>query len=84
MQHAKNIRNGFGVPIWFLTHDSNHQPVPFIHLVYQWSKHSFRVQDRLTCLLYTNIQAAVKASETISDWIQSRSIRNQSECRRQL
>jgi len=72
MQHAKNIRNDFGVPIWFSTHDNNHQPVPFVHLVYQWSKHSlrfdadpfltFRVQDRLTCLLYTYIQAAVKSS----------------------
>ena len=72
MQHAKNIRNDFGVPIWFSTHDSNHQPVPFVHLVYKWSKHSlrfdagpflsFRVQDRLTCLLYTDIQVAVKSS----------------------
>jgi hypothetical protein len=34
MQHAKNIRNDFGVPIWFSTHDNNHQPVPFVHLVY--------------------------------------------------
>ena len=59
MQHAKNIRNDFGVPIWFSTHDNNNQPVPFVHLVYQWSKHSlrfdadpfltFRMQDRLTC-----------------------------------
>ena len=40
MQHAKNIRNDFGVPIWFSTHDNNHQPIPFVHLVYQWSKHS--------------------------------------------
>jgi len=73
MQHAKNIRNDFGVSIWFSTHDNNHQPVPFVHLVYQWSKHSlqfdedpflsFRVQDRLTCLLYKDIQAAVKLSE---------------------
>ena len=72
MQHAKNIRNGFGVPIWFSTHDSNLQPVPFVHLVYKWSKHSlrfdadpflsFRVQDKLTCLLYNDIQAAVKSS----------------------
>ena len=72
MQHAKNIRNGFGVPIWFSTHDNNHLPVPFVELVFQWSKHSlrfdadpflsFRVQDRLTCLLYTDIQDAVKSS----------------------
>ena len=70
MQHAKNIRNDFGVPIWFSTQDINHHPVPFVHLVYQWSKHSlrfdgdpflsFRVQDRLTCLLYKDIQRAVQ------------------------
>ena len=72
MQHAKNIRNGFGVPIWFSTHDKHHQPVPFVHLIYEWSKHSirfdqdpflsFRVQDRLTCLLYSDIQIAVQLS----------------------
>ena len=72
MRHAKNIRNDFGVPIWFSTNDDNHQPFPFVHLVYQWSKHSlrfdedpflsFRVQDRLTCLLYATIQAAVQMS----------------------
>ena len=72
MRHAKNIRNDFGVPIWFSTHDNNHTPFPFVHLVYQWSKHSlrfdedpflsFRVQDRLTCLLYATIQAAVQMS----------------------
>jgi hypothetical protein len=72
MRHAKNIRNDFGIPIWFSTHDNNHQPFPFVHLVYQWSKHSlrfdedpflsFRVQDRLTCLLYATIQAAVQMS----------------------
>jgi hypothetical protein len=70
MQHAKNIRNDFGVPIWFSTQDINHHPVPFVHLVYQWSKHSlrfdddpflsFRVQDKLTCLLYKDIQRAVQ------------------------
>jgi len=70
--HAKNTRNDFGIPIWFSTHDDNHRPVPFVHLIYQWSKHSlwfdadlllsFRVRDRLTCLLYIDIQTAVKSS----------------------
>jgi hypothetical protein len=32
--HAKNIRNDFGVPIWFSTHDKTSQPIPFVHLIY--------------------------------------------------
>jgi hypothetical protein len=89
MRHAKNIRNDFGVPIWFSTHDNNQRPVPFVHLVYQWSKHSlrfdadpflsFRVQDRLTCLLYADIQAAVKLSADNfglnNKWFNTHSIR---------
>ena len=38
--HAKNIRNDFDVPIWFSTHDKTHQPISFVHLIYQWSKQS--------------------------------------------
>jgi hypothetical protein len=89
MQHAKNIRNDFGVPIWFSTHDNDHQPVSFVHLIYKWSKHSlrfdadpflsFRVQDRLTCLLYADIQIAVKSSATHfgldTEWFNTHSIR---------
>jgi len=89
MQHAKNIRNDFGVPIWFSTHDNNHQPIPFVELVYKWSKHSlrfdadpflsFRVQDRLTCLLYTEIQVAVKSSAAHfgfdTTWLNTHSVR---------
>jgi len=72
--HAKNIRNDFGVPIWFSTHDKAHQPVPFIHFIYTWSKHSmrldtdpflsFRVRGHFFCLLYSHIQTAVKSSAT--------------------
>jgi hypothetical protein len=70
--HAKNIRNDFGVPIWFSTHDKAHQPIPFVQLIYQWCKHSlrldtdpflsYRVRGHLFCLLYKHIQAAVKLS----------------------
>jgi hypothetical protein len=70
--HSKNIRNDFGVPIWFSTHDDSRRPVPFVHLIYQWSQNSvrfdadpflsFRVRDQLTCLLYSDIQTAVKWS----------------------
>jgi hypothetical protein len=78
MLHAKNIRNGFGVPIWFSTHDTERRPVPFVHLVFQWSQNairfdkdpflSFRVQDRLMCLLYVDIQAAVKSSNRLQNF----------------
>lgn len=67
-----NIRNDFGVPIWFSTHNDAHQPIPFVHLIYQWSKHSLRldkdpflsylVRGQIHCLLYSDIQAAVKSS----------------------
>jgi len=70
--HAKNIRNDFGVPLWFSTHDSTHRSVPFVHLLFQWSQNSirfdadpflsFRERDQLTCLLYNDIQTAVKRS----------------------
>ena len=58
---AKIIRNDFGVPIWFSTHDKAHQPIPFVLLIYKWSKHSlrldadpflcYRVRGHLFCLL---------------------------------
>ena len=34
MLHAKNIRNDFGVPMWFSTTDASGQSVPFMRLVY--------------------------------------------------
>ena len=79
--HAKNIRNDFGVPIWFSTHDKAQQPVPFLLLIYQWSKHSlrlaadpflsYRVRGHLFCLLYSHIQAAVVRR---SLWIKRRMV----------
>ena len=87
--HAKNIRNDFGAPIWFSTHDKAHQPLPFVLLVYKWSKHllrldadpflSYRVRGHLFCLLYSHIQAAVKSSAAhyglSAEWFNTQSIR---------
>ena len=87
--HAKNIRNDYGVPIWFSTHDKSQQPIPFVHLIYQWSKHSlrldsdpflsYRVRGHLFCLLNSHIEAAVKSSAAhfglSEDWFNTHSIR---------
>ena len=61
----KNIRQDYGVPIWFRTLDSAGQSVSFVHLVYLWSKNSKRNADNpflsfrrmgvLNCLLYSDI-----------------------------
>ena len=88
MLHAKNIRNDYGVPIWFSTTQSG-QPVPFVHLVYLWSKHSFRLDadhflsyrdaGTLRCLLYSDIQKAVKSAAKhfglSEQWFNTHSIR---------
>jgi hypothetical protein len=88
MLHAKNIRNDYGVPIWFSTTQSG-IPVPFVHLVYLWSKHSFRLDadpflsyrdsGTLKCLLYSDIQKAVKSSAKhfglSEQWFNTQSIR---------
>ena len=87
--HAKNIRNDFGVPIWFSNNDKAHQPILFVQLIYTWSKHSmrldtdpflsFRVRGHLFCLLYSHIQTAVKSSTThfglSAEWFKTQSIR---------
>jgi hypothetical protein len=88
MLHAKNIRNDFGVPIWFST-VQNEQPVPFVHLVYLWSKHSLRLDSDpflsyrnagiLKCLLYSDIQKAVKSAAKhfglSEQWFNTHSVR---------
>jgi hypothetical protein len=43
MLHAKNIRNDFGVPMWFSTTDLTGDSVPFVRLLYLWSRHSQRL-----------------------------------------
>ena len=88
MLHAKNIRNDFGVPIWFSTFQKE-QPVPFVHLIYLWSKHSFRLDSdpflsyrhagTLKCLLYSDIQRAVKSAAAhfglSEQWFNTQSVR---------
>ena len=89
MLHAKNIRKDFGVPIWFSTVDAQGQSIPFVHLVYLWSRHSirnandpflsFRRNGELSCLLYSDIKAAVKQAAPVfglqEAWFDTQSIR---------
>ena len=89
MLHAKNIRQDYGVPIWFSTVDAEGQPVPFVHLVYLWSRHSvrnaddpflsFRHSGELICLLYSDIKTAVKQAAPVfglnAAWFDTQSIR---------
>ena len=89
MLHAKNIRQDYGVPIWFSTLDADRKPVPFVHLVYLWSKHSvrnaddpflsFRSSNELSCLLYSDIKKAVKQAAPVfglnAAWFDTQSIR---------
>lgn len=89
MLHAKNIRNDFGVPMWFSTTDASGQSVPFVRLVYLWARHStrldsdpflsFRADGQLTCLMYTDIKSAVKQAATVfglnQAWFDTHSIR---------
>ncbi len=47
IQHAKNIKTGHGVPIWFSTKEDNANAVAFLQLVYLWSRLSTRLPDDL-------------------------------------
>ena len=89
LQHAKNIRRAYGVPIWFSARTPAGQDVPFVRLLYHWSQHtprhradpflSYRTTDGLTCLLYADIKKAIKASATIfgldETWFDTHSVR---------
>ena len=56
----------------FSATDKNNQPIPFVHLLYRWATTSlrhdsdpflpFRSNRTLNCLLYKNIQSALKSS----------------------
>ena len=70
IQHAKNIKNGYGVPIWFSTIEDNADAVAFLQLVYLWSQMSKRQDDdpflsyrttggTLHCLVYTTVHKAI-------------------------
>ena len=89
MMHAKNIRQDYGVPIWFSTTDSTGNAVPFVQLMFLWSKHStrnaadpflsFRRMGALTCLLYSDVKKAVKQAAPLfglnEAWFDTQSIR---------
>jgi len=89
LQHAKNIRRAYGVPIWFSARTPAGQDVPFVRLLYHWSQHSprhradpflsYRTANGLTCLLYADIKKAIKASATIfgldETWFDTHSVR---------
>ena len=70
IQHAKNIRAGHGVPIWFTTDDADEGATAFLQLVYLWAHMSTRQPDDpflsyrspdglLHCLLYTQVHSAI-------------------------
>ena len=82
------MQQTFVMTIWFLTTQSG-QPIPFVHLVYLWSKYScrldadpflsYRASGKLKCLLYSDIQKAVKSSAShfglSEEWFNTQSIR---------
>jgi integrase len=89
MLHAKNIRRGHGVPIWFSTSDSAGNIVPFVQLLFRWSTISMRLDDdpflsfrtptQLSCLLYKDIQSALKLAAQFFNlddaWFNTHSLR---------
>jgi len=90
IQHAKNIRRGHGVPIWFSTREPNADANAFLQLVYLWSRLSTRLPDdpflsyrsgsgTLHCLLYTTVQNAIAQCATDfgfnPQWFKTHSLR---------
>jgi hypothetical protein len=76
IQHAKNIRRGHGVPIWFSTNENNADAIAFLQLVYLWSRISTRLPDdpflsyrtdsgTLNCLVYTKVYEAIAHCATV-------------------
>jgi len=70
IQHAKNVKRGHGVPLWFSTTNRNEDSTAFLQLIYLWSRTSNRSPDdpflsyrtdrgQLCCLVYTTIQKAI-------------------------
>jgi hypothetical protein len=70
IQHAKNVKRGHGVPLWFSTTDGNDDSIAFLHLIYIWSRTSTRYPDdpflsyrtitgKLCCLVYTTIHKTI-------------------------
>ena len=73
VQHAKYIKIGHGVPIWFSTDEDDAYTSDFLQLVYLWAHStkrsntdpflSYRIADgTLHCLRYITLQAEIKES----------------------
>jgi hypothetical protein len=71
LQHAKNIKKGYGVPIWFAVDGLDQDAVVFVQLVFLWAQMSRRQPDdpflshrtlagRLVCLTYKTFQTTIK------------------------
>jgi len=71
LQHAKNIKKGYGVPIWFAVDGLEQDAVVFVQLVFLWAQMSRRQPDdpflshrtlagRLVCLTYKTFQTTIK------------------------
>jgi hypothetical protein len=90
IQHAKNIRKGHGVPIWFSTQEDNADAIAFLQLVYLWSRMSTRLPDDpflsyrsisgiLCCLVYTTVHDAIAQCATVfgfdPHWFKPHSLR---------
>lgn len=71
LQHAKNIKKGYGVPIWFAVDGLEQDTVVFVQLVFLWAQMSRRQPDdpflshrtlagRLVCLTYKTFQTTIK------------------------
>ena len=70
IQHAKNVRKGYGIPICFTTEGATGDALEFLQLVYLWAHMSTRDPDnpflshrsrtgRLSCLVNTQVCHAI-------------------------
>jgi hypothetical protein len=90
LQHAKNIKGGFGVPIWFTVRGLEQDAVMFIQLVFLWAQMSHRSPEdpflshrtaagRLECLTYKKFQATIQNCAVAfgfnPDWFNTHSVR---------
>ena len=70
IQHAKNVRKGYGIPICFTTKGATGDALEFLQLVYLWAHMSTRDPNdpflshrsrtgHLSCLVYTQVCRAI-------------------------
>ena len=90
LQHAKNIKGGFGIPIWYTVDGIDNDAVTFLQLTFLWAQMSNRgpedpfLSDRntsghLECLTYRTFQRTIKdcaiAFGFNPDWFNPHSVR---------